>query len=81
MKTHIKKLMGEYAQAKLDDIKPFEIRLNDCNYQVGDYIKYVIPDNAELNEKFKNRTYRIEFITAYAQKEGYVVFTDKLIFS
>ena len=81
MKTHIKKLMGEYAQAKLEDIKPFEIRLNDCDYQVGDYIKYVIPDNSELNEKFKNRTYRIEYITTYAQKEGYVVFTDKLIFS
>ena len=81
MKTHIKKLMSEYAKAKLEGLKPFEIRFNDCDYQVGDFIKYTIPDDEELNKAFKNRTYRIEYITNYAQKEGYVVFTDKLIFS
>ena len=81
MQTHIKKLMGEYAKAKLDGLKPFEIRRNDCDYQVGDFIKYIVPDNEELNEKFKNRTYRIEYITNYAQKDGYIVFTDKLMFS
>lgn len=79
MKTHIKKLMSEYAEAKLNNTKPFEIRLNDCDYKVGDFIKYIVPDNKELNEKFKNRTYRIEYITKYAQKDGYIVFTDKLI--
>lgn len=79
MKTHIKKLLSEYANAKLNGLKPFEIRFNDCNYQVGDYIKYTVPDNIDLDKKFNNLTYRIEYITDYAQKDGYVVFTDKLL--
>jgi hypothetical protein len=77
--THHIKLMSEYARAKLKGLKPFEIRLNDRNYKVGDLVKYTIPDDEILNKVFKDMTYRIVYITNYAQKDGYIVFTDRLL--
>ena len=79
MKIHNKKLLKEYAIVKYKGLKPFEIRLNDCDYQVGDLITYTVPDSSIYNELFKNKVYQITYITNYAQKEGYVVFTDKLL--
>lgn len=38
MKTHIKKIENEYFEMQLDGSKQFEIRKNDCDYQVGDFI-------------------------------------------
>ena len=77
--THNIKLMSEYARAKLKGLKPFEIRLDDRNYKVGDLIRYTIPDDEILNQVFKDMTFRIIYITDYAQKDGYIVFTDKLL--
>ena len=77
---HTLKLLKEFAELKLQELKPFEIRKDDRNFCVGDLIVYVVPDDEELSKVFKNRIYRIEYITNYAQKEGYVVFTDKLLF-
>ena len=76
---HTLKLQREYAQSKLKGIKPFEIRFNDRNYKVGDLIRYTILDDNVLNKIFEERLYRIEYITHYQQKVGYIVFTDKLI--
>lgn len=76
---HKIKLMSEYARAKLKGIKPFEIRLNDRNYNVGDFIQYTVPDDGILNQTFKDLTYRIVYITDYAQKDGYIVFAEELI--
>ena len=42
MKLHELKLLEQYAKAKKDGIKPFEIRKNDRNFQVGDLVKYII---------------------------------------
>lgn len=79
MKLHNKKLLKEYAIAKLKGIKPFEIRLDDCDYQVGDLVTYTVPDSPVYNELFKGKVYQITYITKYAQQDGYVVFTDKLL--
>lgn len=38
MKTHDKKLMQPYFDAVLNESKTFEIRKNDCDYQVGDLL-------------------------------------------
>ena len=78
-KMHNIKLMSEYARAKLQGIKPFEIRFDNRNYEVGDLIKYSIPDDEMLDKVFRDMTFRIIYITDYEQKEGYIVFTDKLI--
>lgn len=42
MKLHELKLLEQYAKAKKDGIKPFEIRKNDRDFQVGDLVKYKI---------------------------------------
>lgn len=79
MKLLEKKLLSKYARAKLDGIKPFEIHKNDCDYQVGDLVRYTIPDDESLNEIFKDRLYQIVYITDYEQKDGYIVFCDKRV--
>lgn len=76
---HELKLLREYAYSKLKGIKPFEIRLNDRNFKVGDLVKYTVPDSDGLNNKFKDRIYEIIFITHYAQQPGYCVFADALL--
>lgn len=78
-KLHNIKLMSEYARAKLKGIKPFEIRFFDRNYEVGDLIIYTIPDDEMLDKVFKDMIFRITYITDYAQQNGYIVFTDKLL--
>ena len=78
-KVHVLKLQQEYARSKLNGIKPFEIRINDRNFKVGDFVKYIIPNDDILNKAFEDRLYRIEYITHYQQKDSYVVFTDKLM--
>ena len=40
MKLHEIKLLEQYAKAKKDGIKPFEIRKNDRDFKVGDLVKY-----------------------------------------
>ena len=76
---HVIKLQREYAYSKLQGIKPFEIRLNDRNYKVGDFVQYTILEDEVLNNIFKERLYKIEYITHYQQKDGYIVFTDNLV--
>lgn len=76
MKTHELKILATYAKAKIDGIKPFEIRFNDRDYQVGDLVKYTVIDDEKLNEIMKDKTYRILYITDYEQKDGYIVWSD-----
>ena len=79
MREHTLKLLAEYAKAKLDGLKPFEIRVNDRDFQVGDKVRYVILGDNELAKIFENRVYEIIYITNYGQKDGHVVFTDRLV--
>ena len=92
MKTHIKKIEKEYFEEQLKDNKNFEIRKNDCKYQIGDRI---ILDEIEFLSHFVANTGKIApnaehfsitgrfmivmitYITDYAQKEGYVVLGTK----
>lgn len=76
MKTHELKILAMYAKPKIDGIKPFEIRRNDRDYKVGDLVKYTVTDDEELNKIMEDKTYRILYITDYAQKEGYIVWGE-----
>ncbi len=78
-KVHVLKLQREYAHSKLNGIKPFEIRVNDRNFKVGDFVKYIIIEDEILNKVYEDRLYRIEYITHYKQMPGYIVFTDRFI--
>ena len=76
MKLHELKILKEYAEAKANDLKPFEIRKNDRDFKVGDLVKYIVIDDEELNRYFKHRLYQIVYVTDYAQQNDYIVFTD-----
>ena len=76
MRLHELKIKAEYANAKLKGIKPFEIRLNDRNYQVGDIIRYTCIDSPYVNDKLKDKLYHIVYITDYMQLKDYIVFCD-----
>ena len=89
MKLHELKLLDIYALAKKQGIKPFEIRKNDRNFQVGDLVKYIIVEqdiennkikaslDSDLCEYFDNRVFKIKYISDYEQKNGYIVFSEE----
>lgn len=77
MKLHNLKIKAEYANAKLNGSKMFEIRLNDRDYKIGDTVKYTCIDSPIVNDRISEKLYYITFITDYEQKEGYVVFGEK----
>ena len=79
MKLHEIKLLKQYAKPKQYGLKPFEIRKNDRGYQVGDLIRYSVPDDENLNKIFNRTIYQIMYITDYEQKEGYIVFSDRYL--
>lgn len=79
MKIHELKILSEYFNPVLQHKKNFEIRFNDRNFRIGDYIKL-----KEYNPKtntYSGRTIsgKITYITDYNQKSGYVVFSFELI--
>ena len=79
MKLHNLKIKAEYANAKLKGLKLFEIRLNDHDFQVGDIIKYHCIDSTIVDGNISVLLYEIVYITDYEQKDGYVVYGEKLI--
>lgn len=79
MKVHKLKILPEYYNAQIEGKKNFEIRKNDRNYQVGDWLEL-----KEYDPKIKRFTERkvmveITYITNYQQKDGYVVLGTKYI--
>ena len=77
MKLHNLKIEAGYASAKLRGDKPFEIRLNDRDFQVGDIVNYTCIDSSFVDEKISRKLYYITYITNFEQKDGYVVFGDR----
>jgi hypothetical protein len=67
MKTHNVKIEREFLNAVIDGKKTFEIRKNDRNYQVGDRVR--------MSDGQRYVVVRISYLTDYAQKDGYVVFS------
>lgn len=69
---HKLKILPEYFLAAYNEIKQFEIRKNDRDFKVGDYVILKEFDGEEFTgEKIHGR---ITYITNFEQKKGYVVF-------
>ncbi|WP_158125248.1 DUF3850 domain-containing protein [Vibrio fluvialis] len=69
MAIHNLKIKSEHLEAIISGVKTFEIRKNDRDFKVGDRVTLI----EEEGERYL--TIRINYITSYAQQDGYVVFS------
>lgn len=80
---HILKTDPEYFQNIVDGIKKFEIRKNDRNFQVGDYI--LLFEYDRQNDVFSNRylliqiSYLLTNVPEFGLYDGYCVFGFEII--
>lgn len=79
MKVHKLKILPEYYRAQIEGKKNFEIRKNDRNYQVGDWIALKEYDPETKDFTGQSFVAEITYITNYQQKDGYVVLGTKYI--
>ena len=76
---HNIKIKECYANNIVEGKKKFEVRLNDRDYQVGDYLEYtVIDENGNFQttapHELDNKKYKIIYIHAgLGMREDYVV--------
>ena len=70
-KLHNLKIQVVYWVSVENGDKTFEIRKNDRDYQVGDYVTFIV--NGEPMEDL----YKITYVANYEQKKGYVIFGIK----
>lgn len=71
-KTHRVKINSEYYERIVTRQKRFEIRKNDRDYQVGDWV--YLREYHEGQCTGSEVVVKIIYVTHYEQKEGYVVF-------
>lgn len=83
MEVHELKILPEFFQAQEDGKKNFEIRKNDRDYKVGDWL-YLREYDPKFKDFFNDPFYtgrdllvESTFITDYQQKDGYVVLGTK----
>lgn len=82
---HNIKILKQYADAKLFGDKPWEIRINDRNYQKGDIVCYSVVDsnnngyvNPVENHPLNEKVFEILYVySGDGLEKGIVVYTDK----
>ncbi|TFI60576.1 hypothetical protein CKN63_13270 [Carnobacterium divergens] len=72
-RIHILKTEPSYFEAVLNGSKRFEIRKNDRNYQIGDYLLLQEWDPKEAAYTGRSVLVKIIYMSDFKQKEGYVV--------
>lgn len=82
-KTHIKKIQPVYFYDILLHGKRFEIRKNDCDYQVGDKVKLVLYNtNTQIETSsyiFVKITYILKDIPQYGLDKDYCIFGFRVL--
>lgn len=78
-KLHTKKIQHKFFEDILKNGKKFEIRKNDCDYQVGDFVFLVEYDGEILtNCIFAEITYVLKDIPQYGLDKDYCIFGFKI---
>jgi hypothetical protein len=72
-KIHELKCINPYFMDVLERKKRFEIRKNDRGFKVGDYLLLREYNNVRYIYSGRQIKARIDYMTAYEQKPGYVV--------
>ena len=77
--THELKTWSSYYLDVVNRIKRFEIRKNDRNFQVGDFL--ILQEYNPYTESYTGSevSAQITYMTGFAQQEGYVVLGIELI--
>ncbi|EAE3145193.1 TPA: DUF3850 domain-containing protein [Listeria monocytogenes] len=75
--VHELKILPEYYEDIVAGRKTFEIRKNDRDFQVGDYL--ILKEFKDGNHTGWKITVEVTYITDYEQKENYVVMGIKLL--
>lgn len=75
-KLHIKKIQHKYFEDILKNGKKFEIRKNDCDYQVGDFVILAEYDGEKPmnNSALVEITYVLKDIPQYGLDKDYCIF-------
>lgn len=75
--VHYLKIDPKYLRRIIDGQKSFEVRLNDRNYQVGDYVAFTFTEDKLGNMAGYSQncdTWKIEYIhSGIGMTDGYVV--------
>lgn len=74
---HDLRIEAKYYHAKIGGFKPFEIRLNDRDFKIGDTVTFHILRKGDFVAQNTEKVWDITYITDYAQQPDYVVFTTQ----
>ncbi len=79
--THEVKILTQFYNRVFTEQKTFEIRKNDRDYQVGDILlmREFDPEKREYINHSQPISARIVYMSAFEQKEGFVVLGIKYI--
>ena len=71
MKIHKLKIKNDYAIDVFSGDKPFELRKNDRNFKVGDYVRFVVIDGDwDFKENMKKQLYKITYVLKNVEEYG-----------
>ncbi len=76
MATHTLKIREDYARAHLSGLKPWELRKNDRNFKIGDFINFeAINDKGEIVIIYKQKIVYLFKGGQYGLADDYVIFS------
>lgn len=80
MRVHHLKIKQEYFLAKLQGVKPFEIRKNDREYQIGDtLVLHELDDQGKYTGRTINQSVNYLFENPDYLQEGYLILSGEII--
>lgn len=80
MSVHDLKITQEYFLAKLQGIKPFEVRINDREYEIGDIlVLHELNEDMEYTGRTITQSVNYKFENPDYLRQGYVILSGEII--